>query len=284
MNIKMRIIGPVSALAILMALTAYTEAHASTSASTSTETNITAETRADLKEGLENTKDVVSEAAQKVSDKTSAAYESIKAKVISEKNAMSEATYDSRITAKGLINQPINNAEGKKIGTLKDIILDHDGKAAIAVVSDGGFVGIGDKLAAFDYNLLMRQDANGDVIMPISEDAVSKVAEFSYEPKDASDKVRVIPENGYSVSEMLKGKLVNPKGEAMGNIENITFIGGHASSVIIGFDDVAGVGGERVALNFNDLALSKNKDGGIDFRMGNHQSAQFEELKKSRTN
>lgn len=280
MNIKMRIIGPVSALAILVALTAYTEAHASTSA----ETNITAETKADLKEGFETTKDAVSEAAQKVSDKTNAAYENIKAKVISEKDAMSDVTYDSRITAKGLLNQPINNTEGKKIGTLKDIILDHDGKAAIAIVSDGGFAGIGDKLAAFDYNLLMRQDENGDVIMPVSEDAVSKVAAFSYEPKDASEKVRVIPENGYSVSEMLKGKLVNPIGESMGNIENITFIGGKASSVIIGFDDVAGIGGDRVALNFDDLALSKNKDGGIDFRMGNHQSAQFEELKKSRTN
>lgn len=278
MSIKMRIIGPVSALAILVAFTAYKEANAT---STDTKPGISAETKADLKHAYEETKDAVSDTAQKLSEKTSDTYESIKAKMISEKDSMSDVTYDSRITAKGLLGQPINNTAGKKVGTLKDIIVDHDGKAAVAVVSDGGFAGIGDKLAAFDYNLLMRQDTNGDVIMPVSEDAVSKVAAFSYEPKDASKDVRVIPENGYSISEMLKGKLVSPKDESLGNIENITFISGQASSVIVGFDEVAGMGGDHVALNFDDLALSKSKDGTIDFRMGNHQSEQFEEYKKA---
>lgn len=244
-RMKLKILGAVSALAILMAVTAYTEANAGTMA---------------------------------------AAQQDIKAKLIGQNDKTAgEMTISSRITAKGILGQPINDTHNKKIGTVKDIILNSDGDAELLVVSDGGFLGVGDKLAAFDYNLVMRQEENGDVIMPLSDDLIKKVAAFSYDPKESSDKVQVIPANGYSVSELLKGKLVNMKNESLGNIENIAFRSGEAAEVIVAFDQKTGMSGESAAFDFDDLTLAKAQDGNLNFRLSDYQSAKFEETKKSTT-
>jgi uncharacterized protein YrrD len=204
--------------------------------------------------------------------------------MIDESNDRRDVTYNSRLTASGMLGQPIYNTKNEKIGTFKDIILDHDGNVKLVVVSDGGFMGIGDKLAAFDASLVINQQTNGDVIMPLSEDTIKQVAEFSYDQKEVSDKIRVMPANGYSVAELLKGKLVNPKNESLGNIENITFWDGEAANVIVAFDQTAGVGGERAALDFDNLILSKADDGALNFRMNSQQSANFEAYKNTSTN
>ncbi len=295
---KYKIMGAVSALALLVAVTAYTEANAAdVNATTQTHINANATTeasptlseradnaadnaKADLKAGWEQTK----EAARDAGDKTRAEYDSIKARVIGETDTPSDVTVESRMTAKGMIGQPVYNTKQEKIGTLKDIILDNSGRARIAVVSDGGFMGIGDKLAAFDYGLVMQQNADGDVIMPLNEDTVSKVAAFSYNPKEASDTIQIVPADSYSVAELLKGKLIDPRNKSMGNIENITFAGGEASRVIVAFDQKLGVGGERAALDFDDLSLSKQANGSLDFRMNDRQSAQFEQYKNTQAN
>jgi sporulation protein YlmC with PRC-barrel domain len=71
-------------------------------------------------------------------------------------------------TAKGLLDKPVLNPQGKEITKLKDIIIDQNGRAALVVVSDGGFLGIGKKLAAFDYNKVVAQQDDGKVIMALS--------------------------------------------------------------------------------------------------------------------
>lgn len=293
---KLKILGAVSALAILMAVTAYTEANAGSvtetpqvnaaaSASASDNTiGLSANTKADLKDDWEKTRETLKTQTRDLQADSKDAYQDIKAKLIdqNEKTA-DDMTIATGITAKGLLGQPINDVHGKKIGTVKDIILNSEGDAELVVVSDGGFMGVGDKLAAFDYNLVMRQEENGDVIMPLSDDIVKKVAEFSYNPKESSDKVQVIPANGYSVAELLKGKLVNPKDESLGNIENIAFRSGEAAEVIVAFDQKLGVGGEHAAFDFDDLTLAKTRDGNLNFRLNDYQSAKFEEYRKSST-
>lgn len=281
------ILGAVSALAILVAVTAYTEANAGSTTDVKAQSTIglSDETKADLKANWEATKETVKAETQELRADSKETYADIKAKLINEdaKTADADMTISSGITAKGLLGQPINNTHGDKVGTVKDIILNSEGDAEFIVVSDGGFMGVGDKLAAFDYNLVMRQEENGDVIMPLSDDIVKKVAEFSYNTKEASDKVQVVPANGYSVSELLKGNLINPKNESLGTIENIAFRSGEAAEVIVAFDQKVGMGGESAAFDFDDLTLSKAKDGNLNFRLNDYQSAKFEEYKKSAT-
>ena len=48
------------------------------------------------------------------------------------------------------------NAAGKSIGELKDVLIDKDGKVSALVVGVGGFLGLGEKNVAVDYDYLQK--------------------------------------------------------------------------------------------------------------------------------
>lgn len=63
------------------------------------------------------------------------------------------------------IGKDVHNAAGKDIGDIKDVVLDGNGnRVAYAVVSYGGFMGMGDKLFAVPWSAFeFRFDANEDL-------------------------------------------------------------------------------------------------------------------------
>lgn len=216
---------------------------------------------------------------------TSEAYENIKATVVGEANTdegFKTVTIDERMTATGMIGRSVHNAKGEGIATVKDIILDRDGKASMIVVADGEFIGMG-KQAAFDYNAITRMNADGDFIMPITEAMIANAAEFSYDREDYSDNVRVVPSNGYSVAELLDGQLVDEKKETVAEIDNISLQNGTATQLIVGFDKILGLGGEKATIGFDAAEVVQDGDG-YDFQLSANQTAQFEAYKKSTTN
>lgn len=273
---KTKILMAVSAFALMSTIPAYAntaEADLSTKASVKTE-----EMKADASRAWDKTKETVSNAADKVSAKTEETYDSIKAVFIDEDdNATETVTIDSRRTAKGMIGKSIHNAKEEKVGSLKDIIVDEDGDAVLAIVSDGGFLGIGNKLAAFDYNLVTRQDADGDIIAPLTEESVKKVTEFSYEASDKADKpVRTLPAGAYSVEKLLKANIVNPANEKVASVDNIYFREGEADQVIVNM----GMGLDQAALDYDDLKIVRDGDN-LNFQMSAEQAARFEAFKKT---
>jgi sporulation protein YlmC with PRC-barrel domain len=255
MTIK-KILGLVCTLAIMVTITAYAEANATSVA-------IPAPTTGEM------------------SYKESPVLWGIQPDTIAPLQAPSDPgiAYSARTTATGMIGQPVTTVSGKKIGVMKDIILDSTGKAVLSVISDGGFIGVGDKLTAFDYGLVVQQNADGDVVMPISADTIARAQDFSYDTKEASDDIAVMPNNGYSVSQLLRGKILDPQSRALGDVENIVFRGGQASQVIVAYDRKAGIGKDRAALDFNDMTIARQANGTIDFRMNGYQSAEFETYK-----
>jgi sporulation protein YlmC with PRC-barrel domain len=61
------------------------------------------------------------------------------------------------MTANDLIGQKVVNKNGEKVGKIDDIVLNSNDKAVLAVISVGGFLGIGDRLAVpFDQLSLAR--------------------------------------------------------------------------------------------------------------------------------
>jgi len=58
------------------------------------------------------------------------------------------------MTANDLIGQKVVNQNGDKVGKIDDIVLDSGDKAVLAVISVGGFLGIGDKLVAVPFDQL----------------------------------------------------------------------------------------------------------------------------------
>ncbi len=53
---------------------------------------------------------------------------------------------------------------------------------------------------------------------------------------------------------------------------------GH-QAVVVGFDKVLGMGGEKAAMAFSDLKMINKGDGEIEFQLSASQAAQFESFK-----
>ncbi len=266
---KKHILAKASLLALLATTPAYAETTATQFKSEQSQLDkLEADTKAAIAE-------VKSDAAE--------AYEKIKAEFIDnpepEKNTM--VLIDPRNTATGIIGGPIYNKKNERLGKVADIIVDQKGKAMMVIVSDAMFISMG-KHAAFDYSAVTRVDADGDVIMPLTEEIIARAAPFSYNGAQSGEKVSVIPDNGYSVNTLLKGRLLNPQKEPVADIENITFKAGQAAHLVIGFDKTLGFGGERAALAYSSTSVIRNGYA-LDFIMNADKSRQFEAFKAKMT-
>ncbi len=277
---KTQILATVSAVALLAAAPAFAEVKEDPNAGKSTVSE-------DVSKAWENTKEDVSEAADKAADATKDAYESIKATLVDKDYKAESAqtvTIDSRTTANGIIGQPVFNTKNKKIATVHDIILDEKGNATHVILADGGFMGVGSKYAAFDYGRVSQRGPNGDVIMPLSEETLKKAANFSYDAADAGKPdVQVIPAGSLSVATLLGGQLVNPANETVAQVDNISFQNGAARQVIVAFDQMLGVGGDKAVVAFGDVKVLRQDEAGknVDFQLSAAEATQFEAHRNS---
>jgi sporulation protein YlmC with PRC-barrel domain len=82
-----------------------------------------------------------------------------------------------------LIGSAVYNDQNEKVGTLDDLIMKDGNRIVMAVVSVGGFLGIGNKLVAVPYDQL-RLETNKDetkVAVPsASKDALNAMPTFTY--------------------------------------------------------------------------------------------------------
>lgn len=237
----------------------------------------------DASDAWKDTKEDVSKAATSVSNATKNAYDDIKASVIGDQSNKT-VSIDSRTTAEGMIGKPIYNARNEKVATIKDIILDPNGQATMVVVSDGGVLGFGQKLATFDYNLVSQRQDNGDVIMPISDENLKKAAEFSYDAKDAGKpNVHVMPAGSLSVATLLDGQVVDPQNKTVAQVDNISFENGVAKDIIVAFDQTLGLGGKKAVLAYDDVKVLRQDNTGknVDFQLSANQASEFENFRTS---
>jgi sporulation protein YlmC with PRC-barrel domain len=183
------------------------------------------------------------------------------------------------MTAHGLLGEKIINTKGEEVAKVKDIIIDRNGKADLIVVSDGGLLGIGDKVAAFNYNKVLAQQPDGKVVMTLSQDMVDHAADFSYDQNDWK-KAKVIPKGSVSINALLKGDVLDSKGKKVANIDNVYLRNAEVSQIIVSFNQKLGVGGNLAALDYDDLQMIR-KDKTLHFKLTPHQSAQFKNYKVS---
>ena len=88
-----------------------------------------------------------------------------------------------RTSAEQLIGKAVIGAANEDIGKVKDVILDpQSGKARQLIVASGGFLGIGEKLVAVDYNDAELDARSKRVMIPgLSRTQVQAMREFSYD-------------------------------------------------------------------------------------------------------
>lgn len=246
----------------------------------------TATTTQDNKTFMEDVKDALQKTKDSITDTSKEAYEEVKYTLFdsADDDKGTEVVIDMRATADGMIDQPVHNAAGERIGTFKDIILNDQGDAVMAIVSDADFIDIGAKEAAFDYAFVAQRTRDGDVVMPLTEDAITKARPFSYDAGDPSDtKTQRMPANGYSVKNLLETDVMGPDNKEVGSVDNIIFREGRADAVIVGFDKILNMGGKKAALPFRELQLMRSSEDPKEahFQLTAAQTAKFETFKQS---
>ena len=238
-------------------------------------------TKDEIKQGWENTKESVKETTANVSNAVERKYEEAKAVILDEDHdgtSFDHTTYNTANTAKNLIGRDVQDANGKTVAEIHDIIIDNDGDASVIVLSDGGFFGIGGKMVALDYDKVVTSSDTAETLKPVSEAMIRDVTEFSYEP--ASGKVRIVPADGISLRDALDGDLVDPQNNKLATVRDIVIQDGDAESLIVSFDKTLGLGGDEAALELDD-ATPLRADGKVNFQLSQKQAATFENYKAS---
>ena len=82
--------------------------------------------------------------------------------------------------ASKVVGAAVYNAENQQIGTVDDLILNHENQVSLAVISVGGFLGVGGKLVALPYGKIERADNNKIILADGSKDALAKLPSFTY--------------------------------------------------------------------------------------------------------
>ncbi|CAB3761465.1 PRC-barrel domain-containing protein [Paraburkholderia solisilvae] len=83
------------------------------------------------------------------------------------------------MAASTLDGDRVMSSDGHDIGKLKDIMLDvRSGRIAYAVLSSGGFLGIGDKLLAIPWSALTLDAANQCFVLSLTAERVKNAPGF----------------------------------------------------------------------------------------------------------
>lgn len=83
-----------------------------------------------------------------------------------------------------LIGAKVKNNSGETIGDINDVLLTTDGKAQAVVIGVGGFLGVGEREVAVDFNSLqMRKESNGSdiVMLDVTKDVLKNAPAWTWQ-------------------------------------------------------------------------------------------------------
>lgn len=81
-----------------------------------------------------------------------------------------------------IIGSDVRSTRGDRIGDIKDLILDRNGNVSHAVVSTGGFLGIGDRLHAVPWGLIQAPPGRDFRVLDIDKNRLKNAPNF--DPKN----------------------------------------------------------------------------------------------------
>lgn len=81
--------------------------------------------------------------------------------------------------ASKIIDQTVKNAQGEELGEVDDLIMSRSGKIKKAILSVGGYLGIGDRLVAVSFKSLQINDKGG-ITYNVTKEQLEKYPVFNY--------------------------------------------------------------------------------------------------------
>lgn len=83
------------------------------------------------------------------------------------------------IAAKKVQGTPVTNPQGENLGEIEDVVIDKlDGRVRYAVLSFGGFLGLGDKLFALPWEVLDYNENQGAYVINVDRDTLQNAPGF----------------------------------------------------------------------------------------------------------
>lgn len=107
------------------------------------------------------------------------------------------------MTATKLIGDPVVNADGEKLGKIEDLVIDPEsGRVDYAVLSFGGFLGVGDKLFAVPIEAMRLSPEERRFILDVDKERLKHAPGFDKnswpEPSDRAFGTKVYNYYGYT--------------------------------------------------------------------------------------
>ena len=93
-------------------------------------------------------------------------------------DAVISAQSDGEVRADQIIGMTVYNAEGEKVGTVHDILLDKEGKATGVVLSVGGVLGVGAKSVGLTWKEIDVKPDQQQVQISYSKDQLEAAPDF----------------------------------------------------------------------------------------------------------
>ncbi|TPN49313.1 MULTISPECIES: PRC-barrel domain-containing protein [unclassified Mesorhizobium] len=199
-----------------------------------------------------------------------------------------EGSIVTNIIGESVYNGPGDDAEN--IGKVTDVVFDKDGMTKSVVIGVGGFLGVGTKDVAFDYDKLQWAEKNGDrwLIAKTTKDELKAQPEFDskpYEPApapaasnaaapaatDTAQAPAAAPAepvkraDGNLATNIIGETVYNGTGDDAQNIGEVNDIvlskEGKAESLVIGVGGFLGLGAKNVTYDFSKAKWAeKNGD------------------------
>ena len=97
-------------------------------------------------------------------------------------NEMNYTAYPRVLSATKIMGTKVVNTAGEQLGIMKELMIDlDDGLIAYAVLSFGGFLGLGDKLFAIPWEALTLNDEDHTFILDVDKEVLKDAPGFDKE-------------------------------------------------------------------------------------------------------
>ena len=214
----------------------------------------------------------------------------------SDKRDASEKIEGRVCRATKLIDCNVKNTKGEKIGEVEDLIIDKDeGYVAYAILSFGGFLGVGEKLFAIPFSKVVRTDDDTCVVADVTKAQLENAPTFVKDSwpafdrkygttvheyykatpywddpsrvshqdptrigKDALDKDRLHARGMCRASKAIGTDVEDPSGANLGDVDDIVIDDGTGRVVyaVLSFGGFLGMGDKLFALPWQSLTQS----------------------------
>jgi hypothetical protein len=91
-----------------------------------------------------------------------------------------QALFSSPLKASNIIGSKVVNTERESLGNIKEMVIDPStGKVAYAVVSFGGFLGMGTKLFAIPFSAFAYTESENEYVLDVAKERLQEAPGFN---------------------------------------------------------------------------------------------------------